>query len=205
MFSNLVNRFSPLATFYNRLVVVKSASTCRHYYDAHQTELNQKTFQYNVRTGANQQDALIITDTTTTTEEPISTEESISGDKIMKDHVDDDFCIVGADSGDSSSAAAAAAIPSIDNVLPVYSSSAPNLVNYACRTASVVAENTTHTAICGAIRSCNFVWSEKKHIEELVQEKTKKYTQPKMRGFGVDFANVPSIKFNLAASPSAIA
>ncbi|CAO3619011.1 unnamed protein product [Mucor fragilis] len=205
MFSNLVNRFSPLATLYNHLVVVKSVAACRYYYDAHQTKQNQKTFQYNACAGANQ-DVVIITDNIAN-EEPVSTEESISGDKITQDHADDDFCIVGADSGDNSSttAAAVATIPSVDNALPAYSSSAPYLVNYAYRAASVVVENATRTAICGAVRSCNFVWSEKRHIKEIVQEKTKKYTQPKMRGFGVDFANVPSIKFNLAGSPSSAA
>ncbi|CAO3635210.1 unnamed protein product [Mucor fragilis] len=121
----------------------------------------------------------------------------------MQDHADDDFCIVGADSGDkfSTTAAATAAIPSVDNALPAYSSSAPYLANYAYRAASVVAENATRTATCGTVRSYNFVWSEKKHIKEIVQEKTKEYTQPKMRGYSVDFANVPSIKFNLASSP----
>ncbi|CAO3647552.1 unnamed protein product [Mucor fragilis] len=174
MFSNLVNRFSPLATLYNCLVIVKSVAACRYYYDA------------------------------TSIKEPVSTKEYTSYDEIMQNHADNDFCIVGDDSGDnfSTTAAAVAAIPSVDNALLAYSSSAPYLVNYAYRAASVVAENATRTAICGAVRSCNFVWSEKKHIKKIVQEKTKEYTQPKMRGFGVDFANVPSIKFNLASPPS---
>jgi hypothetical protein len=71
MFSNLVNRFSPLATLYNRLVIVKSVAACRYYYDAYHTKQNQETFQYNACAGANQ-DVLIITDATTI-EEPVST------------------------------------------------------------------------------------------------------------------------------------
>lgn len=195
MFSKLANRFSPLVTLYNRLVVVKPAATTEYYYDAHQTEQDQKPFQYNLHATADQ-GHLIITDTT---------EQCASGDKMEQgNHDNDDFYVVGADSDEFSTTNNSAAMPSVHNGLSS-SSSASNLVNYAYHAATIVAENTTRTAICGAARSCNFVWSEKKNIEEFVQEKTKKYAQPKVRGFGVDFANNPSIKFNLGAISPATA
>ncbi|GAN02869.1 hypothetical protein MAM1_0029c02318 [Mucor ambiguus] len=179
--NNLVNCFSLLASLYNHLVVVKSAATSEYYYNAHQTEQDQKTFRHDLYAAVNQ-DYILVTD---------ATEEFISDDKIMENDVADDFCLVGADS-----------IPSVDNVLPSFSSisSASNLINYVYHAASVVAKNTTQAAICVAVRSCNFVWSEKKHTEGFVQEKTKKFAQPKIRGFGVDFANVSNIRFNLATA-----
>ncbi|KAL7318209.1 hypothetical protein PS15m_004464 [Mucor circinelloides] len=131
---------------------------------------------------------------------------NISGDFIFVDKLvgdnnvdDDDFCVVGLSSGNPS-ASATTAIPSVHNAFP---SSASSLAHCAYNAASVVVENATRTAIRGAVRSYNFVWIEKKHMEEgLIQQKTKRYTQPKMRGFDVDFGNVPGIKFNLARASS---
>ncbi|KAG1086393.1 hypothetical protein G6F42_021011 [Rhizopus arrhizus] len=127
-------------------------------------------------------------------------DDFISVDKLVGDNVDDDdFCVVAPSSGNPS-AAATAAIPSVDNVFP---SSASSLAHCAYNAASVVVENTTRTAIRGAVRSYNFVCIEKKHMDEgLVQQKPKKYTQPKRRGYDVDFGNVPGIKFNLVRASS---
>ncbi|KAL9538884.1 hypothetical protein MBANPS3_010613 [Mucor bainieri] len=183
MFSNFV---TPL---YNRLVVVKSAAPSEYYYDAHQAEHGQKAFQDDLH-AAEDQDYVFITAGTTT-------EESVSDDKVTQGSVVDDLCVVGERTAVGT---AASTTPSVTNGFPS-SSSASNVVKYANHAASIIAR----TAIWGAVRCCNFVWYEKKHIEQLVQERAKRISQPKMRGFGVDFANVPGIKFNLAAVSPATA
>lgn len=195
VFSNLVNGFSLLlATLYNNLAVVaKSATSNRYYYDAHQTEQVKVLSKYDDPYTGMDQNHSISTNIA---------DDFISVDKLVGDNNvdDDDFCAVVPSSGNPS-AAATAAIPSVvDNVFP---SSASSLAHCAYNAASVVVENTTRTAIRGAVRSYNFVWIGKKHIDEsFVQQKTKKYTPSKMRGFDVDFDNVPGIKFKLARASS---
>lgn len=192
MFDKLLKRFSPLATIYNSLVVVKSAfqqfEINQFFYDSIQTEQVEEIFNYDPYAGVDQE-SLITSDTD---------EDFMIVDKLMED-IDDDYCLAHpineTESGKS-------AIPTLYN-----DASAVPSVNYAYNFAAVLIENMAYTFICGAVLSCNFVWSERKSLEDFVQEKSEKLinipivcsvsaaAQPKMRGFGVDFGAIPGINF----------
>lgn len=197
MFDNLLKRLSPLATIYNSLVVVKSAfqqfEINQLCYDPIQTEQVEETFSYDPYANADQE-SLITSDTE---------EDFMIVDKLME-NVADDYClahpITKTESGNS-------AIPTFYN-----NASAAPLVNCAYNFAAVLIENMAYTFICGAVLSCNFVWSERKSLEDFTQKKFGKLTnapiacsasasaQPKMRGFGVDFGTAPDINFGHPAS-----
>jgi hypothetical protein len=197
MFDKLLKHFSPLATIYNSLVVVKSAfqqfEINQLCYDPIQTEQVEETFNYDPYASIDQE-SFITSDTE---------EDFMLVDKLIET-VDDGYCL-------------AHLITKTEygsNSIPAFYSnvSAAPLINCAYNFAAVLIENMAYTFICGAVLSCNLVWSERKFLEDLVQGKSEKLfnfpivcsastsTQPKMRGFGVDFGAAPGINFGLPLS-----
>ncbi|EPB84807.1 hypothetical protein HMPREF1544_08450 [Mucor circinelloides 1006PhL] len=103
MFENLLNCFTPLATAYNTLVVVKSAfqqfDVNKHCSskETHQTERAQNAFAYNPYAGVHQEDLF-----TSNSEDDFNLVTL-----KMENDVDTDYCLVETQSGNSSAAATA--------------------------------------------------------------------------------------------------
>ncbi|CEP18414.1 hypothetical protein [Parasitella parasitica] len=192
MFDILLKTFSPFTTIYNSLVVVHCAfqqfEVKEHCYDPIQTDQVVANYNYNPFGGKDDGD-LVMNDIE---------EDFMAVSKLMED-VDDEYCLA--------HFVEVAAIADVDA-----DSSAPAQLPGCLRIfVANVMESITCSFIFGAILSCDFVLTEKRSIQGFVHVKSKEIkiargaisasSQPKMRGFGVDFG-VPGLKsVNFATVP----
>jgi hypothetical protein len=219
MFDFLLKPFSPLTAFYNSLVVVNCVfqhfEIKRFSYDPFQTDQIVTNYKYNPFAGKDNDDEINRSLVMNNIEE-----DYMAVDKLME-VVDDDYCLThlvdkfaatDADIASTTTTTTATATTATTNNTPA------QLVGCIRIFFANVIENIACSFIFGAILSCDFILTEKKSIEDFVNVKSEeiknshivrcrpKYgysssSEPKMRGFGVDFG-VPGFKYvNFATVP----